>query len=297
MKPSGRPGKHTTTSFYDKQAISTLDRILSAHRLVKSYLKAEDSTPNHDGHMEVLDSEGVEIGSIKAQVKSLNPDKIKKKILHTFKDDKFLSYCKDFRDNPIVFIGVDRDNDVAYWREMTPELVKRLSGRTLEVPRQNIISMKDQGYYAFWKKLCEERLSAIKQYKKFKEQRKILSPQGEVVKLKNVPETLLVKSKKKLHPLFISEALKQKYYFGFIDLLEPFYLDGRGEKQRKRLRNIFEISQEQESSFIQKMQKNNLVKVVSALCIVNDSNKAQLAQSEIINRAGISLDEILRLFS
>jgi hypothetical protein len=295
MKVSGKTAKHTKSSFHDVEAISILKRILSSHQQVKPDIKEGDTWPNHDGHLEIVNGEGYPLGEITVQVKTLNPKNIGKKISYSFNDDKFLSYCNDPpTNNPILFIGIDRNTDTGYWMEMNPDVVKRLKNKTLYLDKKSVITKDNQGYYDYWKKICELRREAVKRGLKHT---KTVSGASSPATLRRISPSLLWRSQKKLQGLFISKALMQKYYFAFMDLLEPFYLDKRGDKQRKRLRVLFGISEDQEMEFIKKMSSLSWIKQVGELCVIIDAIKAQKLQAEIIDKGHLTLDEILRLFA
>lgn len=97
--------------------------------------------------------------------------------------------------------------------------------------------------------------------------------------------------------LFIDINLKYKYYYAFIDLLEPFYLDKKDEDKRKKLRELFKITQAEEQKFINDMAQEGLVKIVGDICITNDQKKAVEFQKEIIEKGAIGIETILKLFA
>jgi len=100
-----------------------------------------------------------------------------------------------------------------------------------------------------------------------------------------------------LRRLFVSTELKCRYYYAFIDLLEPFYLDKRGDEQRESLRNLFEITPEQELSFFEEMEKDRKVDLSSAICLPLDRELCSELQNEIFEKEVISLEIILALFN
>ena len=169
MKVSGKSAKHTTSSFHDREAISRVEVILNSHKLVAPDLKKDDTWPNHDGYLEVLDINHYVRGTIVAQVKTLDQKRINKNISYRFSDDKFLSFCNETRENPILLIGVDRKNNVAYWLEVTPQVVKELKRMTIYFPIENIISEDNNSYHDAWIRICEIRKEKIKN---FEERRK-----------------------------------------------------------------------------------------------------------------------------
>ncbi|MBI4680868.1 MAG: DUF4365 domain-containing protein [Nitrospirae bacterium] len=294
MKVSGKSAKHTISSFHDREAISRLEVILNTHRLVAPDLKKDDTWPNHDGYLEVLDVNGYLRGTIVAQVKTLDQRKIEKKISYSFNDDKFLSFCSETRENPILLIGVDRHNNIAYWLEMTPQSVKKLKNMTVYFYRENIISEDNSSYHDAWLAICEDRKEKIKDIKGRRREDDLPNKYTHPTKISNKSISL---AKQKLQTLFIEINLKYKYYYAFIDLLEPFYLDDKGLEQRKRLRKLFEISEDEEHGFIDKMTNEGLVKIVGSLCFVNELQRARELQKQIIGNEAIDLHLIVNYLS
>ena len=294
MKIKSKPGQHSITSFYDGEAVSTLEKILYSHRLVKPRLYKEDSWPNHDGFLEIVD-DSLPKGIIFVQVKSLTPNRLKTHISFTF-NDKFLAYCSEDSSTPILFIGVDRENEVAYWQEMTPRYVANMNNRTIHLDKQNIIAKNNSSYHKVWLRLCEEHKKAIRIYRERKE-RETQSPDiiPSKKKTKLSPKEF-EKAKHQLQILFIDINLKYKYFYAFIDLLDPFYLDKTGEEQRGKLRNLFEITENEEDFFIKQMVNNGSVKIVGSLCLITNRNLAADLQKEMIDKEAIDIDAILNLF-
>lgn len=295
MKITQPPAKHTKSSFKESEAISKLKSILTTHRLVKPDLREGSTGPNHDGYLEVVDTYGYPKGLIVVQVRSLEQRRISKMVSYHFNDQKFLSFCNTTKDNPILFIGVDLENSVAYWREITPQYVKDLNNFTIYLPKENIISNQDRAYHKHWLKLCVDRQEAIKEYQNHDKQ--IYQQRSEKTRKKEVSNQIIEDTKQKLKVLFIDMDLKYKYYYPFIDLLEPFYLGGRGSEERKKLRQLFDITQDNESDFIKSMKQDNLIKIVGGdLCLINDLKKARNLQDEIINKNAIDLEAIIKIF-
>lgn len=103
-------------------------------------------------------------------------------------------------------------------------------------------------------------------------------------------------TKNKLQQLFIDQNLKYKYYYPFINLLEPLYLDKRGEVDRNKLRLLFAISQRQERQFIQKLKREGLINIVGSACITTNAKRAADLQNKMINQGSITLTDILTIF-
>lgn len=100
----------------------------------------------------------------------------------------------------------------------------------------------------------------------------------------------------RLKDLFVDPKLKMKYYYAFIYLLTPFYIDERNKINREKLRKLFGITKTNENSFIRELKENNLIETTGALVTVKDKDKARENLSEMINKLKISLSKIVNLF-
>lgn len=284
----GGSAKHTISRLRDGEAVSFVENVAFNSKLIEPELHAGDNYPNIDGYLTLLDSEGRPIGKIQAQVKTLQKIGPSGKISHHLKDP-FLSYCKDPQQMPIIFVGVDLENDVAYWVEMRKSLVDQMQGNTIHLDPNQTISKENHKYYDYLLARAQEFQRAIQE----KEERDQQEPEGVD---KKPDQDLIKKTTENLKKLFIDLELKYKYYYPFINLLEPFYLDDRGVTNREKLRTIFEINATQEKEFIKRMQKEKIIKIVGGLCIVTDDQKVTDLQNDMLNSGTITLDNILRLF-
>lgn len=295
MKITEKPAKHSKASYHDGEAISRLKAILNAHQLVKPDLREGDTWPNHDGFLEVNDVSGYSKGTIFVQVKTLDPKRINKRISYRFKDQKFFSYCKSMSASPILFIGVDRKSNIAYWEEITPKLIEELNSLTIYLSKEKIISDENNDYHKHWLNICEKMRKAAEFYHSRKEN--VIHPQAKKAIQKRVSVKTINIAKQKLKDLFVAEDLKYKYYYPFIDLLQPFFIDKRGEGQRKKLRQLFDITPKMENGFMERMINDKLVKIIGeSLCFVIDQEKAQTLQKEMIDKGAIDLSTIIELF-
>lgn len=299
MKILSKPAKHAKSSFHDREAISLLENILTSHKLIMPDLKKDDTWPNTDGYLEVTEGNGYPVGKLEAQVKSLNEKRIKRRISYRFNDEKFLAYCYNNskpRELSILFIGVDRQNKKAYWREITPEDIAKLKNKTIYLPKGNVIDYDNTSYHRSWLKICKTRQKILKEG--LKEWKKGAYEKGVVVKIKKKKVLSKVEEiRDKFQQALISRELKIKYYYGFINFLEPFYRDKRGEIKREKLRKLFKITKKDENCFIDELKKNNLIEVTCDLVTVKDRDKAKENLNELIEKPVISVDKIINLFS
>lgn len=164
-----RPGRHTPQSFNDQQAISALSAWLAKTQRAMPDLKANDKWPNIDGYIEVTDENGFQIGTLKTQVKKLSEKNARKK-QHTFKDEKFLSYCRESTDwIPILFIGVDLGKQKAFWLHVDHYFLEKTErGKTITFPEENIIAESETGFIEDWKNLIYLYNSRAEEFEKYK---------------------------------------------------------------------------------------------------------------------------------
>lgn len=175
-----KPAKHTRQSFYDQQAINVVSAWLAETQRAMPDLKANDKWPNIDGYIEITDENGFPKGTLKAQVKKLSKANANKK-QHSFKDYKFLSYCRESLDwIPILFIGVDLDKDLdkqqAYWLHIDKSFVEELKGnKTVKFIDSQIIKSKMQDFIRDWEKIIQLYDSKAEEFEKYKKAFSIIS--------------------------------------------------------------------------------------------------------------------------
>src|SRR5450755_1120354 len=131
MTESKHSAKHTRDARNDKVAVARVtDWITSADYAVPN-IATYDTWPNYDGLVDLIDEQGYIKGVLFVQVKKLPA---RQHLSYTFKDEgKFLAYCKELaRWIPILFIGVDLENNCAYWLHMSEEILRQLGdGQTI----------------------------------------------------------------------------------------------------------------------------------------------------------------------
>lgn len=143
-----KPAKHTNYSFQDQQAVGLVSAWIAESKRAMPDLKANDKWPNIDGYVELTDLNGYPLGNVKVQIKKLSKKNAKDK-KHTFKDDKFLAYCRETTDwIPIIFIGVDLDNHIGYWVHIDDGLLSSIgTGKTITLHVNYMIDNLHQGKY------------------------------------------------------------------------------------------------------------------------------------------------------
>lgn len=89
---------------------------------------------------------------------------------------------------------------------------------------------------------------------------------------------------------------KEKIYLSFIYLLEPFYIDKKGLKVRKKLRNFLGSTKADEISFLKKMEELGLIGKTGTLVSLKDNKFAKKLLDELIGNNKIDLDQVNNLF-
>lgn len=300
MKINCKPGKYVESNFHDIRAITTLENIFAIHGKIASHLNKMDTGPNHDGFLGILDEDKVETNFITVQVKTLDKNRINKNKISYYlkkgKDDKFLAFCQMSRNTPTLFIGVDIEKSIAYWKKIDADYVEnKIEKRTIYLLKKDKISRKCDNYYKEWVDICKKDLAGSRQEKN-EDRSKELNKAGKTFDEKIFPSRTLSEVKLKLQSLFVDHSLKYKYYYPFLDLLEPYNLGERGKKTREKVRELFDISEKDERDFLKKMKSEELIKIIGEFCFPINKKVAENLQNEMLNKSAIDLDTIINLF-
>ena len=175
-RQSKKPAKHTKQSFYDQQAINVVSAWLAETQRAMPDLKANDKWPNIDGYIEITDENGFPKGTLKVQVKKLSVKNAQKK-QHSFKDDKFLSYCKESLDwIPILLIGVDLKKKKAFWLHIDHDFLdKNGSSKTIKFIESQVIESGKNDFIKDWENVVALYDSKAKEFERYKKAFSILS--------------------------------------------------------------------------------------------------------------------------
>jgi hypothetical protein len=87
-----------------------------------------------------------------------------------------------------------------------------------------------------------------------------------------------------------------RYYLPLLFLLDPIYLDERGEDNREKLRKLLKIDKEKEEAFFQKLEKNGKIERVGDLIIVIETEEAEALLKEVIEGDQLDFDILIRTF-
>lgn len=138
---------------------------------IKSHIDSRDKVPNHDGHIEIVDSDGSPLGRIVVQVKKLPEGNIEppRKQIKT----KHLAYCRAVIE-PFILILVDTEEEVGYWKHITRDWFKNegldsQESKVVRTDKQNCIKVDDQKYKSDWAGIIEKTKRKVEDYEKLRE--------------------------------------------------------------------------------------------------------------------------------
>lgn len=171
-----KPAKYPESDNTEHNSVDVLNYILDSS--VKSYVDSRDKAPNHDGWLELVDDNGVPIGRIVVQVKKLPDEHIDDPKIQM--ETRHLSYCY-VPIEPFVLIVVDTENEVAFWRHISPdwfeeEGLDESKYKTVSFPQENTIQIDGDEYTEYWKEIIESTRERIENYEEYKQLKKHSNP-------------------------------------------------------------------------------------------------------------------------
>lgn len=113
---------------------------------------------------------------------------------------------------------------------------------------------------------------------------------------KKVSEENFLHIQNKVKNLFVDNAKRKDIFFGFIYLLEPYYLDGRGQADRKTLRRLLDIDEKVEVDYIASLKSDGSVVITENLISVADRDRAKTIIKEGVDSLKIPIDNVIDLF-
>jgi hypothetical protein len=175
-KKTSKPARHTPQSFYDQEAVSLVSAWLAQTHRAMPDLKANDKFPNIDGYVEVTNEEGIHKGTLKVQIKKLSEKNALRK-QYSFKDEKFLSYCRDSLDwVPILLIGVDLKKNRAFWIHIDHNFLEKNGGtKTIKFPENQQIEPGKDNFVTEWEKIIDLYAFKETEFEKYKKAFSMLS--------------------------------------------------------------------------------------------------------------------------
>lgn len=168
---NSKPAPYSKTDEQEILAIDTFKRLVD-HKQVKLDVKERDKYPNIDGYIELVDENLVPIGKLEVQIRKL-PDSsgTNRKIQCP---TSLVAYSEEATCNPVLLIGVNVEQNKAYWVHITKDIIKLKNGNTqkskvVSFPASNIIDGKNTKYIAEWRNITESYKTKMQGYNEIKE--------------------------------------------------------------------------------------------------------------------------------
>ena len=171
-----QPAAYPPTDSAEVEAVNVFEGLIDSN-IVKSYLHTRDKIPNYDGYIELVDSEGISLGFIFVQIKKLDDNELSPP-KYAKCEMSFLNFCKK-TNPPMIFVGVDTKNKIAYWEEINVDFIAKYGKDdqktiTLNFQQENKVDGKQKEYMAKWKAIIENQKNKLSLFDSIKEQKEIL---------------------------------------------------------------------------------------------------------------------------
>ena len=284
-----------------------------------------DKNPNLDGHIEFLDKSGSTAVKLFFQLKGSEQD-----VNFYDCDRSLINYCYRAAE-PTFLILVNIPLEKVYWAHITQayiisvlgikdlsnfeQMTKRIAfseERTIEHNTQTLMKVCEKHY---------EDVLRISQYKQEAEARgEFVSGQEPAIDIVNeniysrqqqiadaLQQITISKEQQEARTidslrgkfLELSNNLIDKlmFYHAFVYILRPFYLDRRGEKKRRKLLELLNITSSEERFMTESLVNTNLLGRVGDLIFVTEKEDAVLSLNYYLDEGQLDLEEITQLFS
>ena len=125
--------RHAKSSFDEAKEVRVLGQFLEQKNTIKTFFKECDRTPNYDGSMELVESDGTPVKKFIVQIKkceNIEPNQIGKnkgKYVYTNMETNFLYYVKEkVTESPAIYFVVDIVTERIFWLYLSDETLMRL---------------------------------------------------------------------------------------------------------------------------------------------------------------------------
>lgn len=284
-----------------------------------------DKYPNLDGHIEFLGENGSTTVKLFFQLKSSEQD-----INYYDCDRSFLNYCYQAAE-PTFLVFVNIQQQKVYWEHITPAYIESILGiknittfnqktkriifsekkivnknaKILEEvckkhykdavkAREYIQEAENKGERISRQKLI---ISKIKEDISSSKQEAVSTLQQVSPQEKEINKNIFDCLKKKFAALISDIPNKLMFYYAFVYMLKPFYLDQRGEKKRRKLIDLMQITASQERFIIESLINSNFLGRIGELIFVVKKEEAISIINNYIDSGQLNLEEITGLFS
>lgn len=279
-----KAGTYHSSSFVEGASIDFVSLTLHRHGRVKPHLGQNDRTPNTDGRVVITKDDGQPDGELETQVKTLQQNRITTNISYYFDDDgKFFTYCENSPMLPVLLIGVDSKGEKAYWVEMTAELIKSSSGKTVYFPKENVIDKENKDYVEKWKEICDKRKAFNAQETSIQQ----LNPVKTNTKLLGQNETAINNILKDIEN-------KIRIYEGLLFFISPTFINDT--KTREQIRKYLDISSQQEDLFIDELMKQKILSRTGDAILFDNNDLGKEKLNDLSNNGKIDIRKTYEYF-
>ncbi len=182
--------KKQDTATLDSKAVITLRALLDPALVDTKNIKEQDTTPNHDGYIEIKDGNSKQLGQFHIQVKYANTQTFNSRKYNKV-EKSFLEWVKDSSTSPVLFFIVSADAKKAYWKQITVSCRDRLLPKpnqktaTISFPKSQLIQENEKSYYQEWLEILKNHKKIIKDGDELEQEKRhyrILREIGEDIK-------------------------------------------------------------------------------------------------------------------
>ncbi len=146
-----KPSPYSPSSDIEEEAIKCFRNSIDTSK-IKSHISEGDKTPNHDGFIEILDSEHIPVGKFSVQLKGIpeGENKFQCKM-------EILAFSLTISE-PFLLICVDSANKKVYWKQIHYDMPEAKDGQdSFVVHFAEADTIDCEGtYIGKWKSLCKE---------------------------------------------------------------------------------------------------------------------------------------------
>ena len=143
-----RPASYPKTSAVEQESKNIFQSLLDT-KFVRGELRVMDKYPNTDGILDITDEDGVPIGKVDIQLKTLSPKNYSKPRFQC--DKRFFAYCAN-SPLPVILVVINIKEKTAYWRHIDRETLEEVSREiksnsySLLIPQKNCIDRENRHY-------------------------------------------------------------------------------------------------------------------------------------------------------
>jgi len=160
-----KPAPYPPTAIKEVMAINTLRELVDENQ-VMLHIRQQDTVPDIDGDLDILDQDHRPIGKLEIQVKKLPDDygtspKLQIRL-------SIFGYASITTSNPVLLVGVNVHQKKAYWYHV-PMNVNPPSGQetvTVHFPLTQVIDRRDTRYVVEWLAISQEHHRKLREYDK-----------------------------------------------------------------------------------------------------------------------------------